>query len=50
MIQEFLIRYVLSPIAGVYEKVNDRIRNFVFVVAGVLLFMQYDRNKPEFPI
>jgi hypothetical protein len=41
MIQNFLIAHIFSPVAGFYEKMNDKAREWVFTIAGVLLFLQY---------
>lgn len=40
MIQKYLIQYVLSPLGGIMEKLSQRMRDFLFVLAGLCVILQ----------
>ncbi len=35
IIQKYLIQYILSPLGGVMEKLSEKLRNVIFVLAGL---------------
>lgn len=41
MIQKYLIRYVLAPLGGVMERISERVRDFLFVLASLCVILQF---------